>query len=111
MPTVAPWFSDPCCFWLAAINCCMCCICCIGGGANRSDSPRMGLINTYSLGWLRQEVNQYLHIPREIADSYPDRVRRLIGYQGHGSSLGRFPDDPDGYWLNKSATDRKSTHK
>ena len=82
-----------------------------GGGANRSDSPRMGLINTYSLGWLRQEVNQYLHIPREIADSYPDRVRRLIGYQGHGSSLGRFPDDPDGYWLNKSATDRKSTHK
>ncbi len=82
-----------------------------GGGANRSDSPRMGLINTYSLGWLRQEVNQYLHIPREIADSYPDHVRRLIGYQGHGSSLGRFPDDPDDYWLNKSATNRKPAHK
>ncbi|MFP6740761.1 MAG: phytanoyl-CoA dioxygenase family protein [Alphaproteobacteria bacterium] len=82
-----------------------------GGGANRSNSPRMGLINTYSLGWLRQEVNQYLHIPRDIADSYPDHVRRLIGYQCHGSSLGRFPDDPDGYWMNKSATNRKPADK
>ncbi len=76
-----------------------------GGGANRTDRPRMGLINTYSLGWLRQEVNQYLHIPREIADGYPDRIRRLLGYQGHGAFLGRYPDDPDGYWLNKERVD------
>ena len=69
-----------------------------GGGGNRGNRPRMGLINTYALGWLRQEVNQYLHIPREIADSYPERIRRLIGYQGHGNSLGRYPNDPDGHW-------------
>ena len=25
-----------------------------GGGANRADKPRAGLINTYALGWLRQ---------------------------------------------------------
>jgi ectoine hydroxylase-related dioxygenase (phytanoyl-CoA dioxygenase family) len=66
-----------------------------GGGANRSDRPRSGLINTYALGWLRQEENQYLTVPREIADSYPEHIRRLMGYQSHGV-LGVYPDDPDG---------------
>ncbi len=70
-----------------------------GGGANRSDSPRSGLINTYSLGWLRQEENHYLAIPREIADSYPENVRRLMGYQVHGESLGVYPGDPDDRWF------------
>jgi len=32
-----------------------------GGGANRSHSPRGGLINTYCLGWLRSEEN---HVSR-----------------------------------------------
>ena len=70
-----------------------------GGGANRSQAPRRGLINTYSLGWLRQEENQYLTVPREVADSYPEHVRRLMGYQSHGPHLGVFPDDPDGHWF------------
>ena len=69
-----------------------------GGGANRTDTPRVGLINTYALGWLRQEENQYLSIPREVAESYPEPVRRLMGYQGHGRYLGLFPNDPDGSW-------------
>ncbi|HWA43717.1 MAG TPA: phytanoyl-CoA dioxygenase family protein [Hypericibacter adhaerens] len=68
-----------------------------GGGANRSNRPRMGLVNTYSLGWLRQEENHYLSIPREVADSYPEPIRRLMGYQGHGRILGWFPGNPDGY--------------
>jgi len=66
-----------------------------GGGANRSNAPRMGLINTYSLGWLRQEVNQYLAVPPDIAKQYDERIRRLLGYTKHGSSLGhcRYADD------------------
>src|SRR3546814_10013323 len=59
-----------------------------GGGANHSNRPRMGLVNTYSLGWLRQEENQYLTIPRTIADGLPPHIRRLMGYQGHGRLLG-----------------------
>ncbi|MGB1311709.1 MAG: phytanoyl-CoA dioxygenase family protein [Leucothrix sp.] len=70
-----------------------------GGGANASNTPRKGLINTYSLGWLRQEENHYLTIPRETADSYPEHVRRLMGYQTHGAYLGVYPDDPDGNWF------------
>lgn len=68
-----------------------------GGGANKTNRPRMGLVNTYSLGWLRQEENHYLTIPREIASAYPERIRRLMGYQGHGRLLGWYPDNPDGY--------------
>jgi ectoine hydroxylase-related dioxygenase (phytanoyl-CoA dioxygenase family) len=70
-----------------------------GGGANLSGSPRIGLINTYSLGWLRQEENHYLTIPKEIADAYPDKVKRLMGYQTHGQYLGVYPGDPDGNWF------------
>ncbi|WP_306116024.1 MULTISPECIES: phytanoyl-CoA dioxygenase family protein [unclassified Roseovarius] len=69
------------------------------GGANRSRAPRSGLITTYSLGWLRQEENHYLTIPREVAESYPDDIRRLMGYQSHGPYLGVWPGDPDGHWF------------
>jgi ectoine hydroxylase-related dioxygenase (phytanoyl-CoA dioxygenase family) len=67
------------------------------GGANRSTAPRAGLINTYALGWLRQEENQYLNVPREIADRYPAHIRRLLGYQTHGT-LGSY-QNPDGTWV------------
>ena len=65
-----------------------------GGGANGTDAPRMGLINTYSLGWLRQEENHYLAIPREVADSFPERIRKLMGYEPHGPILGSYPGTP-----------------
>lgn len=68
------------------------------GGKNNTEIPRTGLITTYSLGWLRQEENIYLTVPREIADSYPDHIRRLMGYQSHGRYLGVYPGDPDGNW-------------
>ena len=68
-----------------------------GGGANRSDKPRAGLINTYALGWLRQEENQYLNVPREIAEQHSETIQRLMGYQKH-DTLGAF-QYPDGTWF------------
>ncbi|MEM9498174.1 MAG: phytanoyl-CoA dioxygenase family protein [Pseudomonadota bacterium] len=56
-----------------------------GGGANNSDVARMGLINVYSLGWLRQEVNQYLSCPPELAARFAPRLRALLGYMAHGA--------------------------
>lgn len=67
-----------------------------GGGANRSDVPRTGLINTYSLGWLRQESNQYLDTPPEIAARFEPRLRALLGYTPHGcgdDKIGNFRGD------------------
>jgi len=59
-----------------------------GGGANRANAPRTALVNTYALGWLRQEVNQYLDVPPDVVAGYPEHIRRLIGYQKHGDHLG-----------------------
>ena len=56
-----------------------------GGGANQSNGPRAGLINTYSLGWLRQEANQYLEVPPEIAMKFTPRQRAILGYTPHGA--------------------------
>lgn len=70
-----------------------------GGGANISQAPRAGLITTYSLGWLRQEENQYLTVPSNMLKNYSDDVRRLLGYQSHGKYLGVYPDDPDANWF------------
>ena len=67
-----------------------------GGGANRSSAARMGLINVYSLGWLRQESNQYLVHPPEIAAQFGPRLRALLGYTTHGSGddlLGTYRGD------------------
>ncbi len=72
-----------------------------GGGANHSQHPRMGLTNTYVLGWLRQEVNQYLDIPQDVVARYPEHIRRLIGYQMHGEMLGYHSEDtnPNPAWI------------
>ena len=67
-----------------------------GGGANQSNAPRAGLINTYSLGWLRQESNQYLETPPEVAARFGPRLRALLGYTPHGSGddqIGGFRGD------------------
>ena len=69
-----------------------------GGGANHSDAPRAGLINTYSLGWLQPEVNHCLTYPPDWVQRFPQPIPRLMGYQSHGRHLGLFPGDPDGTW-------------
>lgn len=65
-----------------------------GGGANRSHAPRLALINTYSLGWLRQEENMYLSVPRELVETLPEQIRLLLGYRRHGL-IGWYPGAPE----------------
>jgi ectoine hydroxylase-related dioxygenase (phytanoyl-CoA dioxygenase family) len=63
-----------------------------GGGANRSDAVRLGLNITYNLAWLRQEENQYLSVPREIACELPESLLRLMGYAQGAYALGYVDD-------------------
>jgi hypothetical protein len=63
-----------------------------GGGANRSDATRIGLNITYNLAWLRQEENQYLSVPREIAETLPVDLLRLMGYDRGAYALGYIDD-------------------
>ncbi len=66
-----------------------------GGGENASQRARTGMAMQYSLGWLRQEENQYLAHPPEVAQAFPEPLRRLIGYDYGGSYLGFVNgDDP-----------------
>ena len=55
------------------------------GGANVSDDWRYGVILTYSVGWLRQEENQSLSVPREIARELPQDVLDMIGHTMSGA--------------------------
>lgn len=63
-----------------------------GGGANRSDSVRTGLNITYNVAWLRQEENQYLSVPPDVARDLPDDLLRLIGYARGAYALGYVDD-------------------
>lgn len=60
------------------------------GGANRSESPRSGLIFSYSLGWLKQYENAFLAYPPDIAKTFSQPVRDLLGYRIHRPNLGGY---------------------
>jgi ectoine hydroxylase-related dioxygenase (phytanoyl-CoA dioxygenase family) len=66
-----------------------------GGGANRSQATRYGLNLTYARSWLRQEENQYLSVPHEVARELPDELLKLIGYQRGAYALGYVDDVRD----------------
>lgn len=63
-----------------------------GGGANRSDATRYGVNLTYNLSWLRQEENQYLSVPHEVARTLPEDLLRLMGYARGAYALGYVDD-------------------
>jgi ectoine hydroxylase-related dioxygenase (phytanoyl-CoA dioxygenase family) len=66
-----------------------------GGGANRSDAHRLGVNIGYTLSWLRQEENQYLACPPEVARALPVDLAKLVGYQRGAYALGYFGDLQD----------------
>ena len=66
-----------------------------GGGANHSDSVRAGVNLTYNLSWLRQEENQYLAVPPEVARELDDDLLRLLGWNRGAYALGYVGDLQD----------------
>ena len=65
------------------------------GGANMSNAPRLGLNLTYCLGWLRQEENQYLSCPPDLAQEFDPKLQELLGYTQGEYSLGYYSDPLD----------------
>lgn len=59
-----------------------------GGGANRSSAPRIGVVLSYCLGWLKQAENSFLATPPSFAAQLPERLQRLLGYFVHMPNLG-----------------------
>jgi ectoine hydroxylase-related dioxygenase (phytanoyl-CoA dioxygenase family) len=68
-----------------------------GGGANRTGERRVGIAMNYCAGFVRQQENQQLGIPREIAARFAPRLQRLCGYGVYRSLIGHIDKrDPIG---------------
>jgi ectoine hydroxylase-related dioxygenase (phytanoyl-CoA dioxygenase family) len=68
-----------------------------GGGANRTTERRLGLAMNYCAGWIRQQENQQLGIPLEVARGFSERLRKLAGFGLYKKLIGHIdrcsPDD------------------
>jgi len=61
-----------------------------GGGANRTSERRVGLAVNYCAGWMRQQENQQLGTPLEIAKGFGPKLRKLVGYGLYMRLLGHI---------------------
>ena len=61
-----------------------------GGGTNLTQSNRLGVLLHYTLNWLRQEENQYLSCPPDVAKDLLPGLRALMGYSQGGTVLGFY---------------------
>ena len=66
-----------------------------GGGANTTPETRVGMILSYTRGWLRQHENQYLCVPLDEAKKLPEPLQRLIGYSRGAYAIGYWGDMDD----------------
>lgn len=61
------------------------------GGANTTEDKVRRAINiNYAVGWVRQEENQFLSVPIEVARTLDDDLLKLMGYQEGAFAMGYF---------------------
>jgi ectoine hydroxylase-related dioxygenase (phytanoyl-CoA dioxygenase family) len=85
-----------------------------GGGANTTDTRRVGIAMNYCAGYIRQQENQQLGIPRDAARRFPRRLQELVGYGIYNGLIGHIDktlpaallldDDTEGSMIWDSAT-------
>ncbi|MGB9154792.1 MAG: phytanoyl-CoA dioxygenase family protein [Alphaproteobacteria bacterium] len=81
-----------------------------GGGANKTAKPRIGLVLSYSLGWLRQAENHYLALSQDLVRSFPIKLQKLVGYFVHEPNLGVIEGrDPIEFLHNENLDNRRFT--
>lgn len=61
-----------------------------GGGANRSSARRVGVAMNYCAGFIRQQENQQLGIPLEVARTFSPRLRELCGFGIYSGLIGHI---------------------
>jgi ectoine hydroxylase-related dioxygenase (phytanoyl-CoA dioxygenase family) len=59
-----------------------------GGGANRTDVARPGVLMEYIVAWLRQQETQVLAVPPDTIRELPPRLQELLGYNIYPPFLG-----------------------
>ena len=76
-----------------------------GGGANQTGQRRIGLAMNYCAGYIRQQENQQLGIPREIARRFSPRLRELVGYGVYNGLIGHINKTNPARLLDQGAED------
>ncbi|MGZ4692192.1 MAG: phytanoyl-CoA dioxygenase family protein [Acidimicrobiales bacterium] len=51
-----------------------------GGGANRTDRPRLGVILEYVAAWLRPQENHVIGVAPDIVATLPEPLQEMLGY-------------------------------
>jgi len=59
-----------------------------GGGENRTDRPRLGVLLEYAAGWLRQQENHVIAVPPEVVATLDPKLQELLGYGIHPPFVG-----------------------
>jgi len=59
-----------------------------GGGADRTDRTRLGVVLEYAASWVRQQENHVLAVPRDVVSELPERLQELLGYNIHPPFMG-----------------------
>jgi ectoine hydroxylase-related dioxygenase (phytanoyl-CoA dioxygenase family) len=70
-----------------------------GGGDNASTARRMGIVVNHCAGFMRQEENQLLAVPRELAATYPRRLQQMLGYGTYRGLMGHVDQQDPGVLL------------
>ena len=70
-----------------------------GGGANTSGDRRVGIVVNHCAGFLRQEENQILAVPRELAATFPRRLQEMLGYGVYRGLMGHVDQQDPGTLL------------
>lgn len=74
-----------------------------GGGPNRSDARRLGIVCNYCAGWVRHEENQLLALDRDTVATFPPRLRRMVGYGVYRGLIGHVDQSDPATWLDPDA--------
>ena len=61
-----------------------------GGGANHTSERRVGIAMNYCAGFVRQQENQQLGLPREIVRRFAPRLQELVGYGLYHGLIGHI---------------------
>lgn len=70
-----------------------------GGGDNDSDSRRLAIVANHCAGYMRQEENQLLAVPREMAATFPRRLQEMLGYGVYRGLMGHVDQQDPGTLL------------
>ena len=76
------------------------------GGANDSDGRRVGIVVNHCAGWVRQEENQLLANDRAQVETYPPRLRRMLGYGTYRGLIGHVDQVDPATWFDDDAQTR-----